>query len=598
MRHPALHCTAVACCLALLLVAPVPALGQPQQASPAQPKAEAAKPRRLVPPRRPAPGPKASPQAQPALVKPVEVDALAIVDPDSLGLLDKAQGGLGVEMWRDSERGTVRRLLAALPDRLSSPTTQSLARRLLLSAAPAPRAAADGGGRLIGLRLERLARLGYIEEAERLLDLVPGRERDEAMIRLHFDNLFLLDRTAEVCRLIEAMIQLYEGPHWRKVLAFCLTLFGNTDAGQLSARLLKEEGHQDETFYALMNALTRARIPDALPDVRPWHLAMARAAALEIPAYVVGRVGPAILRSIALTARAEDEVRLAAAFRAEALGALSISDLHQLLVATAFEREDFAQPFTRAAELPLHRALALLYQAARAQPVKTARAEVVAAILERAGRHGAFATTARVLAPVLDTIEPSPKFSWFARQGARAYYVAGLPDRAEPWQGLAFQKARYGGDAERTHVRFWPLARLSRPLAVPNGPPDPVFKEWQALQVDEAPDKAPSRVAYLLNLLEALGDENSAGGWQALMGRPFTDRAEIPSAAVWHGLRQAVRRGRLGETVLLVLVVLGPDGPAAAHPITLNAAIWALRGVGLEAEARGLALEAAIAATL
>jgi len=59
--------------------------------------------------------------------------------------------------------------------------------------------------------------------------------------------------------------------------------------------------------------------------------------------------------------------------------------------------------------------------------------------------------------------------------------------------------------------------------------------------------------------------------------------------------RPPAAAGRLGETVMLVLCTLGPDGPGAAPPIALARALAALRQIGLESEARSLAFEAALA---
>ena len=50
--------------------------------------------------------------------------------------------------------------------------------------------------------------------------------------------------------------------------------------------------------------------------------------------------------------------------------------------------------------------------------------------------------------------------------------------------------------------------------------------------------------------------------------------------------------------MLLILLVLGEGGPTGAHPRILAEVIGALRAVGLEQEARGLALEAALAMPL
>jgi hypothetical protein len=47
--------------------------------------------------------------------------------------------------------------------------------------------------------------------------------------------------------------------------------------------------------------------------------------------------------------------------------------------------------------------------------------------------------------------------------------------------------------------------------------------------------------------------------------------------------------------VLLSLIVLGAEGPGESHAYALSAALTALTRVGLETEARALAIEAALA---
>ena len=53
---------------------------------------------------------------------------------------------------------------------------------------------------------------------------------------------------------------------------------------------------------------------------------------------------------------------------------------------------------------------------------------------------------------------------------------------------------------------------------------------------------------------------------------------------------------RIGETVLLVLYALGPEGPGGCNPLALSRVITGLRQIGLDSEARAIGMEAAIAA--
>lgn len=55
-----------------------------------------------------------------------------------------------------------------------------------------------------------------------------------------------------------------------------------------------------------------------------------------------------------------------------------------------------------------------------------------------------------------------------------------------------------------------------------------------------------------------------------------------------------MRARRVGETVLLSILMLGPDGTLGADAALLRDVVVALRTVGLDREGRTLALEAAL----
>ena len=64
---------------------------------------------------------------------------------------------------------------------------------------------------------------------------------------------------------------------------------------------------------------------------------------------------------------------------------------------------------------------------------------------------------------------------------------------------------------------------------------------------------------------------------------------------LWLDLGEAAAKNRIGETVLLSLVGLNATGLADAEPEWLARAVTSLHRVGLDDEARRLAVEAAIA---
>ena len=72
----------------------------------------------------------------------------------------------------------------------------------------------------------------------------------------------------------------------------------------------------------------------------------------------------------------------------------------------------------------------------------------------------------------------------------------------------------------------------------------------------------------------------------------------MPQPAIWRALENAASGLRVGETVLLSLLAIGQAGPVQANPTVLRRVLISLRKIGMEKEARALALEAAIASGL
>jgi hypothetical protein len=119
------------------------------------------------------------------------------------------------------------------------------------------------------------------------------------------------------------------------------------------------------------------------------------------------------------------------------------------------------------------------------------------------------------------------------------------------------------------------------------------YAAWRAAR-ELPPDQAERRALVALDLLQAVGEKVPQTEWLSLSPVPAVTPAQ-PRPAVKAMLRAAAEGLRLGETVLLSLVALGETGLDKADPDSLNRVIAALRLVGLEKEARELAVEAALA---
>ena len=92
--------------------------------------------------------------------------------------------------------------------------------------------------------------------------------------------------------------------------------------------------------------------------------------------------------------------------------------------------------------------------------------------------------------------------------------------------------------------------------------------------------------------LDALDIDVPISLWDAASRTPQPASGYLPETGVLAELGEAAKRNDAGRTILLAMRALGPGGPSGANVLALGDAIRALRRVGLEADARRIALEA------
>lgn len=599
--------------LALAAALSLPAAGTFEaaaaRAEPFQATAQAEPPVRLVPPKE-RPSEPAPPEVEEAPLPPpretlehpgyrrapaVEVDRLQAIDPDSIGALDESEGGLGIDMWEGTRRSVVETLLPALPARAESPAMRDLMRRLLLSIAMVPAGPASAPS-LIARRVERLAAMGEMGAVVELLEIAPADLADETLWKARIDGLLLSGDDSGACTHVRNLIREYQGPYWQKALIFCQTMAGEQSEARLGTDLLREQiKDQDNAFFTLVDALmgVETATVDSLSTPTALHLAMMRTAHQKLPPDAAHAAPPAVLRSIAVSADAEPEIRLEAAERAEAAGALSAEALAEIYASVPFTPDELANALSVAEADPGPRGRAALYQAARMQTVPTARAEVLQTAWRAARANGRYGTAVRVNLPLVLEIEPTSELVWFAADAGRALFYAGKKDEAFAWLDLFSREAR-SPEGQEAFLELWPLAQLADGEDLVPWEPG-VLGAWLEAEVQRSDDWQ-ERAATLLSLFDALGEPVDSADWERLLGNLAQSHVAMPAPAVWHALGAAAKNLRLGETVLLALVALGDGGPAEAPPFVLNAVVSSLRLVGLDAEARALAVEAAVAA--
>ena len=540
------------------------------------------------------PGATASESAQSG----IEVGSLEAIDPDAAGVLLPGIEPFSSDFWSGSRRSRVEALLPRLPAAVPSVAMRRLALALLTSPAQPPAGQGEAGA-LVLARVGRLVDMGARDASLALLESAGPEGGQTLSARIENDRLLAALDLDVACEQILGKAGRAGDGYWRRVRILCQAHAGLIEAATLGLELLLETDAApdqvfDDTIYAMAGLAEPA--VDPLADPTPLRVAAWRLAQLAIPAEAVSRAAPDLLPALAGAPASLPGIRLVAAERAEAAGTLPIEALRDLYRAMAFSPEERADALEQVETLepPLGRALML--QAIEAQTAPALQAELLAAALALAEAQGAHGSTARALAHLVRTVPPAPEQGWFSGAAGRALMAAGDHDAAAAWYALASEEAPRDADAARSAVRLWPLMLLSAEEVYLKTAP---FEAWLALRADRGGEAvALARANWLAVLVDALGGRIDPEIWDRLMldERAVATRAPAPALAI--GLQKAAEGGLLGETVLLALLLIGDDGPAAAGIATVGPVVSSLVSAGLREEARAIALEAALAAGL
>lgn len=537
----------------------------------------------------------------------IQVDNLSELDPDSLGILDLANGGLGPKVWDGSQRPRIAALLRSLPDRQASPTLRSLTTRLLLSSAKAPGgtarsdgartvadalAVAQAGGPesndFLRLRAEHLYAMGELGGLNRLLDLVPQRVDDPWLAEARVDGLLLAGRDAEACGLVPGLLARYpQELYWSKAQVFCQFIAEQADQALLGLDLLREQAPENESaFFVLADGFISGAAPDVGDaELTPLTLAMLRKTGGTLSMDHVETAGPLLLHGVAGLSGGDPSVRAAAVERLVEIGALPgerLSAAYDALEFTEAELSDALNEVSPATGVSGLHGRALLYRAADRETLAATRAELLRAVFLSAEQEERANALARTALPLMKQLAPTPELAWFAPTAARNLFRIGQFERAGAWLSVLRIDGLKHPESQEAYAALAPLRRLA-------GGRDPLSDD-----VGETEERtSAARRLLMLMLSRALGQDERLS-WMDVADTETG--APLPRLANLLALGDAAAAGRRGEAVLLTITALGEQAPADSHPLALGYAVSALTAIGLGGEARALAIEAALAA--
>jgi hypothetical protein len=496
---------------------------------------------------------------------------------DGLGVAILPDDPLGPDTWAGVSRDTVFQLVSRLPEAYDSPTLRILARRLLTapSAPPVPPPPAPS---LLALRLTKLTALGESDVVDLLIRQTPPRHAPEEMARVRAEHYFLTGRDTEACAVVEPFRSTGD-PYWANSRAACLALGDKARDALNILTPLTRDGLEDEAVLALVErqAGRRVDLPIDL-DLTPPAVALYRKAGQLPPIPELDRAPGAealAFSSLKLPGR------LAAAETAARTGAMPPERLRALYA----ERAAVTDP-KDAAEAPLARARAIQLATSTSDPVK--RADALATAFDLAEGAGLLPVMARVALPTLQALNPAPALVQHSPRFARMALLAGDPVTAVAWaktlHGAAASDANLADQALRLSI----LMGLATPELA--GAPDPAqIADWALLTGDGG-----QSAALLLAVMQGLGENIPGPLWDVLPPQLPIAPQPVEDAAIWLRLPSAAEAGRTGEALALGLILSQGMAIPSSEPLRLSLLLATLRQLGLERDARQVALESAI----
>jgi hypothetical protein len=526
-----------------------------------------------------------------------QVETLEEVSAEFIGPLTPQNGGLQPSLWRGSSRGKIERLLARLPLH-HSPAMASLTRTLLLTNGNAPPGTSTGVN-ILALRARILSEMGYLDDALALLRSAPARALDPTATWVLVDLSWQKQDVDGVCtKLLEPTAAFDLTTELQQQRIFCQWRAGKQADAQFGLELLREQGVDDPVFAAIMDRLAgdgSVEVP-APKEITPSLIAMLHEVQAPLPANTFDLASTKAVAALAQDPRADPALRLSAAEAAASQGALSAEVVRDVYAAQAIDPQDLAT----ASDLPETGASAkdraVLYQAAAAAPAPV-RASILQVALGPTGWVDNDTWRLRVFGPFLLDLPPSPDLSWYAPEAAHYLFALGEFERARAWIELTQGDQSLGEGSVDTNSAMMLPSLLALDYLAGGYQSVPVIGSFLAQgQVNASPDSVERLQAIFAAFDESAPQIAGTAEESAARTRSLeTDVQDLPreNLNLWLDLGDAAAKDMQGETALLALI--GLRDLAAAEPLWLQLALSSLRRVGLENEARRIAVEAAIA---
>jgi hypothetical protein len=499
--------------------------------------------------------------------------------------------GLPHNFWNGLDVPAAEELIAKSHVPPRSPALHDLWRRLWSSAAIASPAVGKDGITYPALRIEALYRSGLVADLGNALKQAGPAGEDSALELLAARSRIALGDRETGCTGVKAahraQAKLPKPLRSELILlaAYCGSASRDGAAAGLAANILRSERIEAPLALAALDSMS-SKARKGLTFDPPRRMTLLDYRFLELAGWsatpdVVGHAEPALLAVLAASA-GDPKVRILAAEAAARSHALSPTELADAWRAVQLAGAD-ADPLSTAGDPATRRAR--LFKAIEVERQPLAKARLVRALLDDAGRAGLLATTAATLSTAISDMLPSAEIGWFAETAVEINLAAGRYDTVQLWAEPPSTE-RYGG-----HRHWMALADIADPKW--RGRRGSYLRNLEEFALRGR--LAPELMHRIVTVLDALDYQIPIPLWEAASRTPQPATGHLPETGVLSQLQDAAKKREIARTVLLAMRTLGPDAGDTAHMISLGDTIKSLKRAGLEREARRLGFEALFA---
>ncbi len=530
----------------------------------------------------------------------LQVQTLGALHPASIDVSqDSENKKLGANIWQGLSGQLVLALLEKIEAPVRSPALTNLYQRLLFNGSSIPDASVVGD-QILKLRLKKLIDLGYFEAAGRYFARLPANVFDDDIRALKAQLMLLDGREEAACT--DQIIGAAQGVtgFWAKFDVFCRIVKQEFNKAELGAALLEESGEKDPLFFSLVAASIGSQIDLSTysQSSEPIHYALLKRLDAVFPPQLVASAVPSVKAALSTQLARVKEGAINLLLNEVQYGRpvnftdiLSIAQQPMQVISTASEKAQEG-----AAETPLKAPYAASLKSISENPLPEERAKGLMSLWTSAQDAGDLFAVAHLSLPILQDLPAGPYGQDFNRMILKILLVNDRVDLSRQWERTARRAAIQGTADERVAARK-DITRLDTLILLAGV--DGIarwntasFNNWlQQMATD--PDVA-LKGAFLLTMMEVFGYTVSDADWDRLITLEQTHRQAQSNHSFENTLVTAATSRQKGKTVALSLLSMGSGDVSAVSLTTLRAVTSALMAVGLEDDARKIALEAAI----